>query len=104
MSRPVGQAACENTETRADLDHDVRSIEPRHSLDDAQDVLVDEEMLAERLLRLDGHGNRKAAAAFACVAAASSSAATPRASASVRTVCTTLAGSFGRPRTGCGLR
>ena len=67
--------------------------------DDAEDVLVDEEVLAERLLGRDGHGSPKAAAALACVAAASSSNVSPRASASTWSVWTTFAGSFGRPRT-----
>ena len=59
--------AREDAETRPDLEHDVRRVELAESPDDAEDVLVDEEVLAERLLGRDGHANPNAAAAFAWV-------------------------------------
>ena len=100
----IGEVAREHPETGADLENDVVGSELAQTPDDAEDVLVDEEVLAERLLRRDGHGNPKAAAAFACVAAASSANVSPRASASAAIVWTTWPGSFRRPRTGCGAR
>src|SRR5262249_62344624 len=99
-----GEPTGEDAEPRADLEHDVCGTEVAHPLDHVEDVLVHEEVLAERLLRLNAHGKPNATAAFTCVAAASSSASSPRAPASAATVCPTLAGSFGRPRTGCGAR
>ena len=58
-----------------------RSLE---SLDHTEDVLVDEEVLAERLLGRDGQANPNAAAAFAWVWAARSSTSSSRASARTR--------------------
>ena len=83
------QIAGEDAETGTDLEDDVDFVERGQAPDDTQDVLVDEEVLAERLLRPDTHGRRNAAAAFACVREASSSVASPRAAASPATVCTT---------------
>ena len=48
---PVGEERREDAEPRADLEHDVVGLEPRKPLDHAQHVAVDEEVLAERLLR-----------------------------------------------------
>ena len=53
---------------------------------------------------VDVHGSPKAAARVRVVCAASSSGSSPRASASAAIVWTTWAGSFRRPRTGCGER
>ena len=39
----------------ADLEHDVAGLELGEAPDDAEDVLVDQEVLAERLLRDDVH-------------------------------------------------
>ena len=73
--------------------------------DHAEQVLVDQEVLAELLLRGGpAHASPKAALALASSCAASSAASSPRASASAATVWTTFAGSFGRPRLGCGAR
>ena len=69
----LGETAREDAETRADLEHDVRRAEIAESLDHTEDVLVDEEVLAQRLLGRDGHANPNAAAAFAWVWAASAS-------------------------------
>ena len=96
----VGEVTSEDAEARADLEHDVVRPEGAQPTDDAHDVLVDEEVLAEGLLGRDGHGSANAVAALACVAAASSSRVSPRTSASARRVWTTLAGSFGVPLTG----
>ena len=100
----VGEVAGEDAEAGADLEHDVIGVELGEPADHAEDVLVGEEVLAQPLLRDDGHGSAKAAVAFASIRAASSSASSPRAAASAATVCTTFAGSFGLPRSGCGAR
>ena len=75
--------------------------ELREALDHAQDVLVHQEVLAERLARDDGH-RPKTAAAFASIWAASSSTPTPRASASAVPRCAARrpARSGGRERPG----
>jgi hypothetical protein len=104
MSGAVGEAPGQHAETGADLEHDVVRAELREPLDHAEDVLVGEEVLAEALFRADGHRSAKAVVAFASIRAASSATASPRAAASAETVWTTWAGSFGRPRTGCGER
>ena len=75
--------------------------------DHPEDVLVDEEVLAELFLRPRSWAplhSPKAAVALASIRAASSSGSSPRASASVASVWTTFAGSLGLPRTGCGAR
>ena len=99
----LGEVAREGAEARADLEHDVVGLEIGEAADDAEDVLVDEEVLAEPLLRRDPH-SPNAAVALASIRRASSAASSPRASASAASVCTTLAGSLGLPRTGCGAR
>ena len=101
---PLGEEAREDAEARADLEHDVvrarasasRSITPRM-------FSSTRKCWPSLLLRDDGH-SPKAAVAFASICAASSAASSPRASASAASVWTTYAGSFGRPRTGCGAR
>ena len=100
----LGEVPREDAEPGADLEHDVVGVELGEPADHAEDVLVDEEVLAERLLRRDAHGSRRRRSAFASICAASSAASSPRASASAASVCTTLAGSLRRPRTGCGAR
>ena len=89
------EVTSEDSEARPDLEDDVIGLEIAHPSDDAEDVLVDEEVLAQSLLRRDAHGSRNAVAAFAWVCVASISIGSPRSSASVRSVCTTFAGSFG---------
>src|SRR5262249_57086847 len=93
----------EHAATRADLEHDVAAIEGGQSLDHAEDVFVDEEVLAELLPRRDVH-SPNAAVALASMRAASSAALSARTRASSATVWTTFAGSFRGPRTGCGAR
>ena len=67
----VGEEAGEHAAARADLEHDVAGVERREPLDHAEDVLVDEEVLAEPLPRRDVH-RPKAASALASICAASS--------------------------------
>ena len=62
----IGEETGEDAEARADLEHDVVGGEVAEPADDSENVLVDEEVLAERLLRRDGHGSPNAAVAFAC--------------------------------------
>ena len=52
---PVGEVAREHAEAGADLEHDVVGGELREAADHAEHVLVDEEVLAELLLRAHGH-------------------------------------------------
>src|SRR5829696_5082840 len=104
MSDASGEVAAEDAEPRADLEHDVFDVELGEPADHAEDVQVGEEVLAEPLLRRDAHGSEKATVAFASIRAASSLASSERASARTPTVWRTKAGSFGRPRTGCGAR
>ncbi len=100
----VGEVAREDAEPRSDLEHDVCSVELGEPADDAEDVLVGQEVLAEPLLRRHVHARPKTAVAFASIWPASSPASSPRTSASVVSVGVTKAGSFVLPRTGCGAR
>ena len=97
-----GEIRGEDAEAGADLEHDVFGSELREAARDAEDVVVDQEVLAEIAVGRDGqlHGRPKAAVAFASIARSSSSRSSPRASARVARVWTTCAGSFRRPRTG----
>jgi hypothetical protein len=73
MAGHAGEPARENSQTRPDLEHHVFGTELGKTLDHGEDVLVGEEVLAQLLLRTDGHGRQKAAAPFASIRAASSS-------------------------------
>ena len=55
----VGEVPREDAQARADLEDDVRAIERSEAADDPEDVLVDEEVLAEGLLGRDGHARPK---------------------------------------------
>src|SRR5215218_4471818 len=46
-----GEVLAQHAQTAADLEHDVRSVELGGALDHAEDVRVDEEVLAEVALR-----------------------------------------------------
>src|SRR5688572_19268361 len=46
-SNAIGEIAGENAEARSDLEHDVVVAELGEAADDSQDVLIDEEVLAE---------------------------------------------------------
>ena len=97
----LSEVGGEDAESRADLEHDVVPLQVGEAAGDAEDVLVDQEVLAELAVGRDGelHGRPNAAVAFASITRSSSSGASPRASASTASVWITLAGSFGRPRT-----
>ena len=97
---PVGQVGRQHAEAWADLEDDVGRRESGEPPDHAEEVHVDEKMLAEVPLRNDGHASENAVAAFASSLAESSATSTARSSASAATVCTTFAGSFGLPRSG----
>src|SRR6266508_4142394 len=99
----LGEKARQDAAARPDLEHDVARRELGEPLDHAQDVLVDEEVLPKLLLGSQGH-KPKQRAAFASICAASSAASALRARAKATTMCTTFAGSFGRPRRGSGAR
>ena len=58
----VGEVAGEYAQPRPDLQDDVGRVELGQSPDHAEDVLVDEEVLAELLLRDDGHSPNAALA------------------------------------------
>ena len=99
VARQRGEVLGQHAEAAADLEHDVLRAELRRPVDDAEDVRVDEEVLAEVALGPDvelgepaqtrlGH-HRSSAAAVASTAASSSSYAMPRRSATNRAVCTT---------------
>ena len=102
----LGEVVGQDAQARPDLEHDVVGVELGEPPDDAEDVVVDEEVLSELAVGCDRklHGSENAAAAFASICAPSSSASTPRALASASSVSTTFAGSFGRPRRACGAR
>ena len=58
----LGEVAREDAEAGADLEHDVVRAEVGETADHAEDVLVDEEVLAELLLRRDPHSPNAAVA------------------------------------------
>ena len=104
LPHAIRQERRQDAETWPDLQHDVVLVKVGETADDAQDVLVDEEVLPELLLGANGHENPNKARAFASICRPSSAGSSPRVSASTATVCTTYAGSFVLPRTGCGAR
>ena len=59
---PLGEIAREDAEPGPDLEHDVARRELRQALDHAEDVVVDEEVLAERFARGDTHSPKTASA------------------------------------------
>src|ERR1700693_2090305 len=103
---PLGEIGGENSEPGADFQNDVVARQPGEATDDAEDVLVDEKVLAEVAVRGDWqrHGSENAAAAFASMRVPSSSGSSPRTSARAATVSMTFAGSLGRPRRAWGAR
>jgi hypothetical protein len=58
----LGEEAGQHAEPRPDLEHDVRALERGEALDHAQDVVVDEEVLAERFLRRHLHSPKTSSA------------------------------------------
>ena len=63
----LGEVVGQNPQAGPDLEHDVVSVELGEAADDAEDVVVDEEVLAEVAVGRDRkpHGSENAAAAFA---------------------------------------
>ncbi len=100
---PVGEVAREHAEPGADLEHHVVGREVGEPLDHAEQVLVDEKVLAQALAWRDAH-SENTLVAFSSIWSSRASASTPRASASASRVWRTKAGSLRRPRTGCGAR
>src|SRR5262249_47736323 len=98
------EVARQHAEPRSDLEHDVARRELREPSDHAEDVLVGEEVLAELLLRRDAHAMPKQAAAFSSICRSRAGGSSPPACARAASVCTTYAGSFRLPRSGCGAR
>src|SRR5207302_1582010 len=94
-----GEVAGEHAVPGAYLENDVVRPELSEPADHVEDVPVGQEMLAVLLLHSPKH-----AVALRSTCSPSSRASSPRASASASTVCTTYAGSFRLPRTGCGAR
>ncbi len=80
------QVPRQDPQAGTDLQNDVVVLQLGEPADHAEDVLVDEEVLAELLLRANGHPSRNAAVAFASIRAASSSGSMPRSSASTANV------------------
>ena len=108
----------QDAEAAADLEHDVVRRQLGSAGDDAQQIVVDQEVLAE--LAIGVNVVPAQAARLACRGSrlttredppgvvldlvSSSPYPTPRSSATQRAVCVTLAGSLALPRTGCGAR
>ena len=78
--------ARQHAEPRPDLEHDVVRLELGQPPDHAEDVLVDEEVLAEALARSDAHSAEHPRSRCASICASSSAASTPRSSASASSV------------------
>ena len=84
-----------------DLQHDVISTDVCEAADHADDVVVDQEVLAELLLG-DGRSLTRGRTRRPRAVVLRSSNSTPRSPASAATVWTRFAGSFGLPRRGWG--
>src|SRR6185312_11317372 len=63
VAHPLGEEGRQHAEPWADLEHDVVLAELGETADHAEHVLIDEEVLAERLLRPCAHGRRDAVTA-----------------------------------------
>ena len=55
VPHPIGEERREHAEPGPDLEHDVARRQIRKSLDHGEQVAIDQEVLAECLLRADGH-------------------------------------------------
>ncbi len=118
----LGEVLGEHAEAAADLEHDVLGAKLGGALDHAEDVRVDQEVLAELAVRAHaeaahpaqarlpgrvGHGRAhqpNTRAALRSTAAPSSPTPTPRSSAMNASVCATNAGWLRSLRTACGVR
>src|SRR5688500_17449525 len=107
-----GQMLGQDPEPAPHLEHHVRLGQLRGVGDQPEHVVVDEEVLAELAVGADAElahpadaalyaHQPKMRSALRSTRASSSSYETPRSSASLCAVCTTFAGAFGFPRTGC---
>ena len=101
----LGEVARQHAEARADLEHDVVGRELGEAADHAEDVLVDEEVLAELLLRRDFMRSPKHSVALRSICRSSSRRLLARAPARARRACARRTPARSRcPRTGCGAR
>jgi hypothetical protein len=66
VGHPIGEETGQDAEPGPDLEHHVGVVELGEPFDHAQDVLVDQEVLAERFARCDAH-SPKTASAFASI-------------------------------------
>ena len=98
MPGPGRQAFGENAQSAPDLDHHIVRRELGQALNHIEDVAVDEEVLTELADAPSAH-HPNTLAALRSTAPSSSAYDAPRSAATARAVCTTLAGSFGLPRT-----
>src|SRR5207248_2634700 len=117
---PLCQVLGKHAQPPADLQHHVAGPELGRPADHAEEVRVDQEVLAQLPVRADvepaqapeaGLGGQlgrahhpSTSAALRSTTVSSSSYETPRYSATARAVCTTCAGSFSRPRIGWAAR
>jgi len=88
LGDPVGEVRGEDSEPGPDLEHHILGVELGEAPDDPENVVVDQEVLPEGLVRSgrQRHGNEKATEALASICADSSSGSLPRAAASTSTV------------------
>src|SRR5438132_665911 len=100
----LGEVTGEHSLPGPDLEHDVFRPELREPADHLEDVRVAQEVLPVRLLGPRAHGSEKHSVAFRSICCSSSAGSARRARARAASVWTTFAGSFRRPRTGCGAR
>ncbi len=99
----VREEGRQHAQARTDLQDDIGPVELGQAVDHAEHVAVDQEVLAEGLLRSDAAhvgGSPKAVAAFSSIRRSSSSSVSLRVEARTASVCTMCIGSFLRPRTG----
>ena len=85
----IREVARQNSHSGTDLQDDVVWSECCEPADDAEDVLVCEEVLPQLLLGTRAHGSENTSRAFASMRRASSAASSPRVCASAATVWTT---------------
>ena len=119
VRHPLGQVLRQHAKSPAHLKHHVRDVELSRATDHLENVVVHEEVLTELSVRPDAElahpppagltpaahqSPPKTRAAFRSTASSSASYDIPRSSATNPAVATTLAGSLGLPRTGCGAR
>ena len=111
---PRRQVLGQDAEPAADLERDIVRPKLGRVADQPQDVVVDEEVLAELAVRPHVEAPQavdaalahqpKTRAALRSTIASSSAYSTPRRPATSSAVWVTLAGSFGSPRSGTGVR